>query len=498
MLSSYRTCTRKRRPKFGKYPNILATFANASYLISAIVVSAKLLRRPLAPTADPSRSEIRKTVRAVCRDISIKDAGHLRRLVEDHPDNCMGWLQLALYKLRHGCTDEPRLILKAGFRACKDSTNTAELVYMARVLSWSKGGAPSWHRLVSSVDSTKSRAMKSCAELVTKILTNELDMYGVEYWNQSQSQLLSDFSGRPVHEKMEGIVSQYRTDRHKFDLPDIPPLIHFVYGLASERQRLGMHHYLAVRSALSTNPGSRIYFHYTLEPTGKWWRHVKELVHKMVRHAELSDFEGRCLQHYAHRADALRLRVLRDYGGIYLDMDTLSLRSWAPYIRSSSFVIAQQDSPSVGTVREGKVYGLCNAAIASAKNSLFVSMWIDSYRFFRSYGRDGLWDEHSVILPANLTDAYSWLVSEGYVSVLGASTMWKPLWYEVDDYLLRPSARTLSDMFPESILLHLWDSGQHTSFASLERYSRWFTVSPFGLEAQKYLKFSHFRGFEPL
>ena len=78
--------------------------------MSAIVVSAKLLRWPLAPTADPSRLEIRKTVRAVCRDTSIKDVGNLRRLVEDHPDNCMGWLQLALYKLRHGCTDEPRLL----------------------------------------------------------------------------------------------------------------------------------------------------------------------------------------------------------------------------------------------------------------------------------------------------------------------------------------------------------------------------------------------------
>ena len=59
-------------------------------------------------------------------------------------------------------------------------------------------------------------------------------MYRVEYWNQSQSQLLSDFSGRPVHEKMEGIVSQYHTDRHKFNVPDIPPLIHFVTVLPAK------------------------------------------------------------------------------------------------------------------------------------------------------------------------------------------------------------------------------------------------------------------------
>ena len=78
-----------------------------------------------------------------------------------------------------------------------------------------------------------------------------------------------------------------------------------------------------------------IYFHYTFRPTGKWWRHVKELVHKMVRHAGLSDFEGRCLQHYAHRADALRLQYLGITVSIYLDIDTLSLRSWAPYVRSA-------------------------------------------------------------------------------------------------------------------------------------------------------------------
>ena len=71
-------------------------------------------------------------------------------------------------------------------------------------------------------------------------------------------------------------------------------------------------------------------------------------------------------------------------------------------------------------VREGKKYGLCNAAMLSAPKSRFSRLWLDSYVHFRSDGRDAVWDEHSVILPANMTDAYPELVSKGVITVLEA------------------------------------------------------------------------------
>jgi len=49
---------------------------------------------------------------------------------------------------------------------------------------------------------------------------------------------------------------------------------------------------------------------------------------------------------YAHKADVLRLQVLNTYGGIYLDIDTMSLRSWRPFCEVHRFVMAWQDQPS--------------------------------------------------------------------------------------------------------------------------------------------------------
>ena len=170
-----------------------------------------------------------------------------------------------------------------------------------------------------------------------------------------------------------------------------------------------------------------------------------------------------------------------------MDIDTISLGSWKKWQRMD-FVIAQQDSPSQGTVREGKIYGLCNAAMASAKASSFSSIWLESYKYFRSSGHDSFWDEHSVVLPANLTDEYAWLIDSGYVTVLDSSTMWKPLWYDVDKMLLGPQKQSLQEMFPKAVLIHLWDSGDHASFAKLEQSHTWFHQSPYGREAQKYVQ----------
>ena len=48
--------------------------------------------------------------------------------------------------------------------------------------------------------------------------------------------------------------------------------------------------------------------------------------------------------HHSHRADLLRLRVLLSYGGLYMDLDALSVSQFPSRAMSSSFVIGKQDS----------------------------------------------------------------------------------------------------------------------------------------------------------
>ena len=57
---------------------------------------------------------------------------------------------------------------------------------------------------------------------------------------------------------------------------------------------------------------------------------------------------GRPLRHHAHQADVLRLQILLEQGGIYLDMDTIVVRPLLPaHLQSTAAMLGIQDSPRI-------------------------------------------------------------------------------------------------------------------------------------------------------
>jgi hypothetical protein len=84
-----------------------------------------------------------------------------------------------------------------------------------------------------------------------------------------------------------------------------------------------------------------VYFHYHYEPSGFWWETIKP---KLTLH-QVSIPEsifGNPIHHFAHKADVIRLEVLLEYGGIYLDLDTICVRPLAPLYGKSQFMIGSQ------------------------------------------------------------------------------------------------------------------------------------------------------------
>ena len=169
-----------------------------------------------------------------------------------------------------------------------------------------------------------------------------------------------------------------------------------------------------------------MFHHVHLPRDGPFWQAVRPHL-TLVWHdpAVIERAEGRCLSHYAHVADWRRLRALNEYGGLYMDMDTLSLRPLPAALRSTAgFIIGRQlppretrhavsvrpctrTSPTTwrcdgGAASLSRTPGLCNAVMAAAPSSHFGRHWQAQYAHFRSGGRDALWDEHSVVLPARL------------------------------------------------------------------------------------------------
>lgn len=282
----------------------------------------------------------------------------------------------------------------------------------------------------------------------------------------------------------------------------IPPKVHFVYGLAfGAPPPFGLIEYVAMRSALEVHgPSAIVYLHCTRLPADSyWWREAQKFVRveRYLMPTEVGSGQ-QCLSHHAHRADWLRLLALHKHGGIYLDMDVLSVKPFPKEVLAGEMVMGWQDSNKDTSTRRYKAfYGLCNAAMLAKPGARFISLWMRSYDHFRSSGRDWSWDEHSVILPANITDRYPELIVRGAITVLNASHMFVPLWNEVEHYLFRakraPNATVgRLDNLPHAYTVHLWRSADNSPYGrmlqNLEHEELWWTQSYFGIFASKYLK----------
>ena len=107
----------------------------------------------------------------------------------------------------------------------------------------------------------------------------------------------------------------------------IPNILHFVYGFKKQTEDFELYKYLSIKSAIDINKPTKVYFHYKYEPIGKYWEKIKPYL--TLEYVEPpSEIYGNDLLHYAHQADVIRLQKLQKYGGIYLDIDTICLKSY--------------------------------------------------------------------------------------------------------------------------------------------------------------------------
>jgi len=247
----------------------------------------------------------------------------------------------------------------------------------------------------------------------------------------------------------------------------IPNILHFVFGMAPDfgGKPFSLVHYLSVRSAVELNKPAAAYFHYQYEPTGEWWEKAKPLLTLNKIEAPAS-IMGNQLHHVAHKADVVRLRALKETGGIYMDLDTISVKPLTELL-THSFAIGQELKTAyvpknfrqrfkfnlrkkLGFIKDTTAAtGLCNAVLLSEPNSDFVNRWLEEYKSFRSTGRDKYWNEHSVQVPLRLSGQYPETITR-----LSPYAFHYPLY---DEAGLKAMFETVTG-FPEAYLHHLWES----------------------------------------
>jgi hypothetical protein len=255
-----------------------------------------------------------------------------------------------------------------------------------------------------------------------------------------------DLDQKPFYnlEKLSDTVGQHhfpvlikdkkRLHNNQFGTTTIPKTIHFVYGLKTDAI-FGLVQYLSIASAFIVHKPSIIYLHCANVPTGFYWDMVSSLVIiNIVR--DVTTIFGNPVIHYAHKADIIRLRALLKFGGVYLDLDMISLVSFDRHL-GNDFVMGRE-----------KDVGLCNGVIMSTKHSKFLKIWYNAYKTFN----DSDWNYHSVILPNEL--AKSPLYSKD-ITVLDYKIFFWPKW---DKEGLDLMYRSHDYDYKENLAVHLWDS----------------------------------------
>ena len=235
----------------------------------------------------------------------------------------------------------------------------------------------------------------------------------------------------------------------------IPNIVHFIFfNEPPSRQPFALYHFLAVESALQRLQPSSLRFYTKNVPHGPLWERLEGRIEVFIVEPPTQVF-GRALRHYAHQADVMRLDMLIESGGIYLDLDTIVRRSFAPLLRHQA-VMGLQNFP------DGR-RGLCNAIILSEARHPFLIEWRRSYRTFRSSGRDAFWDEHSVQIPLELAGigaSGDFRQPRSDLEILPAESFFEPSFWPYD--LKRLFERV--EPFENSFAHHLWES------VSAERY----------------------------
>ena len=293
-------------------------------------------------------------------------------------------------------------------------------------------------------------------------------------WNEINENFLTNILNVKDIKNNDKILTKIYDDNNY----KIPNIIHFVYGFKKQDKEFDLYKYLAIKSAIDINNPDKVYFHYKNEPYGKYWDLIKDkLILEYVQPP--AEIYGNELLHYAHQSDVIRLQKLQKYGGIYLDIDTICVKSFHE-LRKYEFVLGVQSNKN-----NSEIYGLCNAVILSTPQNKFIIDWIDTYTTFRSKGRDEYWDEHSVLMPLKLAYNYS-----DKIKILSNNAFYYPLWYSINEILFDNNIdiNEYKKIINNNFCIHLWDTYSNKHLSNLTEDKILNENSLYNLIARKFLR----------
>ena len=184
----------------------------------------------------------------------------------------------------------------------------------------------------------------------------------------------------------------------------IPSVIHFIHIFKRDFSLLN---YLSVSSARHHHPDWRIIIHTDSEdaPEGynrKYWNKIKDKVEIKIDNIP-TEFNGQKIKWPQYTADLMRLRILKEKGGIYMDTDVIVLKPLDD-LCGHAFTISGEGKRDGFTGNENTLESsgsISNACILSCPNHEFINDWLELLPEHWDKG----WAHHAVVLPYKMLES---------------------------------------------------------------------------------------------
>lgn len=231
---------------------------------------------------------------------------------------------------------------------------------------------------------------------------------------------------------------------------NIPNIIHFI-NLGP--RTLSMLHFISIYSAHLINKPDKIYVYCDQEHSNNdiyWDILVKKNIITAEIVANTEYHKGIYLDSYQYRADVLRLEKLVERGGIYMDLDILSLKPLTPYLNNCELVMGIESSKEPDAINLDEVNSITNAVIMAKPDNAFLKDWYDQLadNLF-----DKPWAYHAVALPKeilqNNKDKYDILILPRKIIM--------PFDFR-ETYFLDDNCFQYSEKIKDACTVHMWET----------------------------------------
>jgi hypothetical protein len=243
--------------------------------------------------------------------------------------------------------------------------------------------------------------------------TNKFVEHGMEFLNKEKSRISGMLTSSSISQSQRHRLQLQKVALDGFDT-SVPKIVHFIKS-DDDPNRFTLMHYLAVRSAHHHIKPDKIMFHTVVQPAGKWWERAKKYVSIEYIHDVPTHIGKVPLRLAAHISDALRYQMLEKYGGIYMDLDVITIKSFDSLLNYPMTLALEKDVENYEEV-------VCNAVIMAKPGHPFL----DTIKHNQPHHfKEGCYSCHSVIM---IRDLAIWHPEE--VNILNWESFYYPGWEE--------------------------------------------------------------------